>query len=56
MQKIEETFAHQPRISVAVFQGIHRHFARSIDAGFILGDYEIPPISNMKTVFPRPTG
>ncbi|HOY97385.1 MAG TPA: pantetheine-phosphate adenylyltransferase [Catalimonadaceae bacterium] len=36
VQKIEETFAHQPRISVAVFQGLTAHFARSIDAGFIL--------------------
>ncbi len=36
VQKIEETFAHEPRISVAVFEGLTAHFAQSINASFIL--------------------
>lgn len=36
VEKIEETFAHEPRISVAVFEGLTAHFAQSINASFIL--------------------
>jgi pantetheine-phosphate adenylyltransferase len=36
VQKIKETFAHEPRISVAVFEGLTAHFAQSIGADFIL--------------------
>jgi len=36
VQKIEETFAHEPRISVSVFEGLTAHFAQSINASFIL--------------------
>lgn len=36
VEKIEETFAQEPRISVAVFEGLTAHFAQSINASFIL--------------------
>ena len=36
VEKIEETFAHEPRISVSVFEGLTAHFAQSINASFIL--------------------